>query len=326
MVDKLHNTALNALPRKQPSFFVRMAKQWNLQILVIPSIIFIFIFSYIPMYGILMAFQEFRLGDFPGLSTWAGNYGFKQFISLFKDPNFSRVLRNTVVISLLKMAINFPLPIIFAVFVNELRVNWFKRGVQTISYLPHFISWVVAARLMFDFFSADGGAVNEFLRALHIIDSPIPFFNKGEYYWAMAVVTDLWKELGWNSIIFIASIASVDAEMYEAADIDGATRVQKVWYITLASIRPTIILLFIFTVGGLLNANFDQAMMLTNQMSNAMLREYADIIDTYVYRVGISQSRFSFAAAAGVFKAIINFALLVGANKLADKFGESALF
>ncbi|MGI6689416.1 MAG: ABC transporter permease [Christensenellales bacterium] len=313
----------SAVMRRQPSFFRRMIQQWDLQILVLPSILFIIIFSYIPMYGIVMAFQEFRLGDFPSASAWVG---MKQFRSLVSDPNFSRVLRNTVVISLLKLCINFPIPVIFALFVNELRVGWFKKTTQTISYLPHFISWVVAARLMFDFFSSDGGAINEVLLSLGFIDAPIPFFNRGEYYWPLAVITDMWKEMGWNSIIFIAAIASVDTQMYEAAEIDGASRVQKMYYITLASIRPTIILLLIFTVGGLLNANFDQSMMLTNQMGNKLMLEYADIIDTYVYRVGISQARFSYAAAAGVFKAVINFALLLGANMLANKLGESALF
>ncbi|MDR1599470.1 MAG: ABC transporter permease subunit [Oscillospiraceae bacterium] len=301
----------------------RFFAQWDLQLLVIPSILFVLLFMYVPMYGIVMAFQEFRLGDFPGLSQWVG---FKQFQALYKDPNFSRVLRNTLVISSLKLAINFPLPIIFALLINEMRGKTIKKTVQTISYLPHFISWVVAARLMFDFFSADGGAVNAALQALRLTDASIPFFNKGEYYWAMAVATDIWKELGWNSIIYIAAIAAVDPDLYEAAAIDGATRIQRVWYITLGTIRPTIVLLLIFTIGNLLNANFDQTMMLTNQMGNAMLRAYADIIDTYVYRIGISQSRFSFAAAAGLFKAVINFLLLLGANKLADRLGESALF
>ncbi len=313
----------NQMKASKKSLFSKWLNQWDLQVLVIPSILLVFLFSYVPMYGIVMAFQEYRIGDFPSMSEWVG---LKHFFALFQDPNFGTVLRNTLVISLLKMLINFPLPIIFAVFVNELRNKHFKKSIQTISYLPHFISWVVAARLMFDFFSTDGGAVNEFLMSLGLAKSPIPFFTQGGYYWFMSVITDLWKELGWNSIIFIAAIASIDMEMYEAADIDGATRLQKIWYITLASIRPTIILMLIFNVGGLLNANFDQAMMLTNQMSNAVLREYANIIDTYVYRVGLSQMRFSYAAAAGVFKAIINFGLLLSANFIAGKVGESALF
>ncbi len=295
--------------------------QMDLQILVIPSIIHIIIFAYIPMYGILMAFQEFQLGDFPGLSEWVG---FKHFGLLFNAPDFTRVLRNTVVISALKLVINFPIPIIFAILLNEIQGKRFKRSVQTISYLPHFISWVVGATLLFDFFAVDNGAVNSALVGLGFIERPIHFFGEGKLFWGMLVGTDLWKEVGWNSIIYIAAITSIDAEMYEAAEIDGAGRFAKMWHITVATIRPTIVLLFIFTVGGLLNANFDQIMLLTNQMQNAQLRSYADVIDTYVYRVGIRDTRFSYAAAAGLFKSIINFGLLLGANKVAAKFGEEA--
>jgi putative aldouronate transport system permease protein len=317
------NAARALTSRKQP-FFARFFRQWDLQIMVIPGIIFLLIFAYIPIYGVMMAFQEFRIGDFPGFSKWVG---LKHFTDLIvKDPKFLLLLRNTIVVSVLKLLVNFSAPIIFAVFINEIRKPRFKKSVQTISYLPHFISWVVAARLMFDFFSTDSGAVNEFLMLIRVIDKPIPFFLRGEYYWWMAVVTDLWKEIGWNSIIFLAAIASIDAELYEAADIDGATQVGKVWYITIASIRPTIVLLLIFTVGNLMNANFDQSYMLTNQMGNRLLLEYADNFDTYVLRVGIAQTRFSFASAAGLFKTVINFALLLSANKLADKLGETALF
>lgn len=301
--------------RKQ-SPFKKFRKQLDLQFLVIPSIILILIFSYIPMYGVLMAFQEFRLGDFPGLSEWVG---FKHFIQLFKDPSFALVLRNTVVISLLKLLINFPIPIIFAVLLNEITSTRFKKTVQTVSYLPHFISWVVAATLMFDFFSVDNGAVNNALMGLHLISRPIHFFGIGQYFWGMLVGTDLWKELGWNSIIFIAAITSIDPELYEAAEVDGAGRFARMWYITIAGIQPTIILLLILTVGNLLNANFDQIMMLTNQMGNAVLREYGDVIDTYVYRVGIQQARFSYAAASGLFKSAINIILLFMANGLARK-------
>lgn len=307
---------------KKSGFLRSFMKQADLQLLVIPSIIHIIIFAYIPMYGILMAFQEFQLGDFPGISQWVG---FKHFNLLFTDPNFGTVLRNTIVISLLKMLINFPIPIIFAVLLNEISRSNFKKSIQTISYLPHFISWVVGATLLFDFFSTDNGAVNFALQALGVIDSPIHFFGRGEYFWAMLVGTDLWKELGWNSIIYIAAITSIDGELYEAAGIDGANRYTKMWHITIASIRPTIILLFIFTIGNLLNTNFDQIMMLTNQMGNASLREFGDVIDTYVYRVGIREARFSYAASAGLFKALINILLLLGANKLASRW-ENSLF
>ncbi len=308
---------------KKTSKLSEFFAQWDLQIMVIPAIIHILVFAYIPMYGILMAFQEFRLGDFPGFSPWVG---FKQFAYFFSDPNFPKVLRNTLVINILKLVINFPIPIIFAVLLNEIRVLWFKKSLQTISYLPHFISWVVGATLLFDFFSVDGGAVNYILMTLGLVDKPIAFFGRGEYFWGMLVITDLWKEMGWSSIIFVAAITSIDAEMYEAADIDGANRYDKMWHITIASIRPTIVLLLIFTVGGIMNANFDQIMLLTNQMMNARLRDYADVISTYVYRVGIREMRASFATAAGLFQSIINFLLLLTANYLSGKFSESSVF
>jgi putative aldouronate transport system permease protein len=277
------------------------------------------------MYGVMMAFQTFRLGDFPGMSQWAGSYGFEHFLRLFTDPNFGIVMRNTLIISILKTVINFPMPIIFAVLLNEVRNKYFKKSVQTISYLPYFISWVVAATLLFDFFSVDNGAVNSALLALGIIDKPIHFFGVGEYFWGMTVITDLWKMIGWNSIIYFAAITSIDAELYEAAEIDGAGRYAKMWHITIATIMPTIILLFVFGIGGLLNANFDQIMMLTNQMGNPILRSYADVLDTYVYRVGLSGGRFSYGAAAGLFKSLVNIALLLIANKLAAKTGNEVI-
>lgn len=321
-VSKTNGAAIRPAPKKR-GFFKRAFEQWDLQVLVLPGIILLIIFSYLPMYGLIMAFQEFHMGDFPGMSEWVG---LKQFQSLFADPNFFRTLRNTLVISLLKLSVGFVCPIVFAVFLNEMRRSGIKKTVQTVSYLPHFISWTVCALMMFDFLSIDGGAVNEFLMWAHLIDKPIGFFQDGKFFWGIALFTDIWKELGWNSIIYISAMAGVDAEMYEAADIDGATRAQKMWYITIKAIKPTIVLLFIMNVGGVLNANFDQIMMLTKNMGNAMLTEYADVIDTFVYRMGMNMGRFSFATAAGMFKAVINFALLLGANWIAGKAGENALF
>ena len=232
-------------PRKKASFFARAIEQWDLQILVIPGILLLFVFSYIPIYGLVMAFQEYRLGDFPGQSEWVG---FKQFIMLFTDKNLPMVLRNTLAISGLKLTIGFVCPIIFAVFLNEMHHDLTKKVIQTVSYLPHFISWTVCATLLFDFLKVDGGAVNEILLATGLFKEPIDFFGRGDLFWGLALVSDIWKELGWNSIIFISAMAGVDAEMYEAADIDGATRAQKMWHITIKAIKPTIVLLFIMNV------------------------------------------------------------------------------
>ena len=317
------NPSTASTPRKKPGFFKRAIEQWDLQLLVIPGILLLFVFSYIPIYGLVMAFQEYRMGDFPGQSEWVG---FKQFIALFTDKNLPRVLRNTLAISGLKLTIGFVCPIVFAVFLNEMHRDGIKKVIQTISYLPHFISWTVCATLLFDFLKADGGAVNELLVGLHLINEPIDFFGRGDLFWGLALISDTWKELGWNSIIFISAMAGVDAEMYEAADIDGATRAQKMWHITIKAIKPTIVLLFIMNVGGILNQNFDQIMMLTKQLGNPMLKETANVIDTYIFQVGISQNRASFGTAAGLVKSLINFVLLIGANTIADKAGENALF
>lgn len=317
------NPSTASTPRKKPGFFKRAIEQWDLQLLVIPGILLLFVFSYIPIYGLVMAFQEYRMGDFPGQSEWVG---FKQFIALFTDKNLPLVLRNTLAISGLKLTIGFVCPIVFAVFLNEMHRDGIKKVIQTISYLPHFISWTVCATLLFDFLKADGGAVNELLMALHLIQEPIDFFGRGDLFWGLALVSDTWKELGWNSIIFISAMAGVDAEMYEAADIDGATRAQKMWHITIKAIKPTIVLLFIMNVGGILNQNFDQIMMLTKQLGNPMLKDIANVIDTYIFQVGISQNRASFGTAAGLVKSLINFVLLIMANTIADKAGENALF
>jgi len=308
---------------KKHNVFKRMLQQWDLQILILPGIIFIFVFMYIPMYGILMAFQHYRLGDMPGFSDWAGLEYFRQLLA---DPFFPRVVRNTIVMSLLRIGIGFPMPILFALILNEVRIAKFKKPVQTISYLPHFISWVVASALFFDLLDADNGVINNGLLALGLIKDPILFFGRSQYFWAIATVTDIWKTVGWNAIIFIAAITSVDPELYEAAAIDGAGRIKRIWYITLQCILPTIVILFILTIGSLLTSNFDQVYMLTNQMGNSSLMERADVIDTYIMRVGLSNMRYSFAAAAGFFRTIVNFSLLLFANWMANRYGGRGLF
>ena len=300
-----------------------MRLQWDLQLLILPGILFIFVFMYVPMYGILMAFQDYDLGDMPGFSPWAG---FKYFQQLIDDPFFPRAIRNTIVMSLLRICIGFPMPIIFALILNEVKITKFKKPVQTVSYLPHFISWVVASALFFDLLSADTGIINNTLLALGWIERPILFFGRSQYFWGLATVTDIWKTIGWNAIIFIAAITAVDPELYEAAAIDGAGRLARIWYITLQCILPTIIILFIFTIGSLLSANFDQVYMLTRQGNNASLMEHADVIDTFVLRMGLRGMRYSFAAAAGFFRTIVNFSLLLIANWLANRYGGRGLF
>ena len=309
--------------KKNRPFFIRMAKQWDLQLLVLPAIIYVIIFNYIPMYGIVTAFQEFRLADTFGRSEWVG---LQHFRTLWNDPFFPRLMRNNLVMGGLRIVIGFPLPIIFALLLNELRNQKFKKVTQTISYLPFFISWAVAATLMFDFFSIENGAVNELLIRLRIIDEPRHFFGNSRYFWGIFIGTHVWKQIGFEAIIFVAAITSIDTEQYEAAEIDGAGRFQKMWYITIAGIMPTIIILFILTVGQLMATSFDQIMMLTRMMDNSLLRETADILQSYAFRIGIGARRFSFGAAVGLYTTIINFSLLLIANWISRRTSDTSLF
>ena len=309
-------------PKRKP-IIKQIFLQWDLQLLVVPAIIYVIIFNYVPMYGIITAFQQFRLGDTFGLSEWVG---LEHFRVLFNDPNFPRLIRNNLVMGFLRIFIGFPLPILFAVMLNEIRLSSFKRVTQTISYLPHFISWAVAAALMFDFFSIDGGAVNEALIRFGFIESPLNFFGNPRYFWGLFIGTHVWKQLGWDAIIFVAAITAIDQEQYEAASIDGAGRIAKMWHITIAGIKPTIIILFILTVGSLMATSFDQVMMLTRMMTNSVLRETADILQSYTFMTGLSQRRFSFGTAVGLFTTIINFTLLIGANWVARRKSETSLF
>lgn len=295
------------------------SKQKQLQMMVIPGIIFLLIFSYIPMYGIIMAFQNYQIGDTVGLSQWVG---FDNFIAFFKDPNFLLLMRNSIGISLLKLIIGFPAPIILAIIMNEVKGKFFTKFAQTASYLPHFISWVAVYGIVYEFLSIDGGTLNTILSALHLIKEPILFLGEPKYFWGILVASDMWKEVGWSAIIYIAAITSIDQTMFEAADIDGAGRFSKIWNITLPCIKPTILILLIFAVSGILNAGFEQILL----MQNPAVSNVSQIIDTYVLKIGISEFRFSFATAIGMFKSVIAIVLLFTANQISRKVSETSLW
>ncbi|WP_420808740.1 ABC transporter permease [Bacillus salacetis] len=291
--------------------------QWQIQSMVWPGIILVFVFAYIPMYGILMAFQDYNI--FKGIfdSEWVG---MKHFVMFFESPEFFTVMRNTVVISLLKLLIGFPAPIILALMLNEVRNQLFKRSIQTVSYLPHFLSWVIVAGFVGSILSTDNGSLNILLKELNIIDEPINFLSIPEYFWTIIVATGVWKEIGFGSIVYLAAIAGVNPQLYEAAAIDGAGRLKQIFLITIPSIMPVILIFFILAIGNLLSAGFEDLLLLG---SNPILRDVSDVIDTYVYRVGILNNRFSYATAVGLFKAIISVGLLVIANRFSRRMGTS---
>lgn len=298
-----------------------MQKWWNqryLQFMVLPGILWMLIFNYIPMGGIIIAFKKFKITKPISEAPWVG---LKYFIEFFEDTNFADIMTNTIGISLLKLAIGFPLPIIFALLINEIRNLKFKKVAQTISYLPHFLSWVVLGGIMVTWLAKDG-VINDFLVAIHVLKEPVSFLGEPKYFWWIALISDSWKELGWSAIIYLAAITSVDQQMYEAATVDGATKLQKIWYITLPSISGTIAIMLIMQVSGLLNSNFDQILILKNQINVSR----SQVIDTYVYQVGMTMGKYSYATAVGLFKSVIALILLLISNKTCKKLLGRSLY
>ena len=309
-----------AVPFKRPSrFWLRLWRQWGLQLMVIPGILWMLIFNYLPMGGIMMAFKNFRLSY---KSIFQGAWlGFDNFSEFFRDDYFTVTMVNTLGISVLRLLIGFPLPILFALLLNELRNMRFKKIVQTVSYLPHFLSWVVLGGIMITWLSKSG-VINDVLVGLHVLKEPVSFLGKPSYFWGLALISDTWKELGWSAIIYLAAIASVDQEMYEAATVDGASRFKKMWYITLPAIKGTVMILFILAVSGVLNSNFDQMLIL----KNALNAERATVLDIYVYEMGMGKGRFGYATAIGLFKSVIGTILLLSANAFSRRVQGRSLF
>lgn len=300
----------------------RQGKQWKeqlaVQTMVWPTLIFLFIFSYIPMYGIIVAFKDYSV--FTGLagSNWVG---FKYFIEFFTDSNLGDVLRNTLCINLLALVFSFPAPILLALLLNELKVGLFKKTAQTVSYLPYFLSWVIFGGIFMEILSPSG-VLNAALSALGILSEPYNFMAHGEHFYAIFTVISIIKGVGYNSILFVAAIAGVDQEMYEAAEIDGCTRIQKMWYITLPAIMGTVVIMLIFQISNILNTGFEQILIFQNSLNMA----YTETLDTYVYKIGMMQSRFSYATAVGLLKSVIAVVLLLAANKTSKKITDKGLF
>ncbi|WP_426448408.1 ABC transporter permease [Paenibacillus sp. S-38] len=311
------------LAGREPGVWQRFVQQWDYQSMILPSIVFLIIFSYIPMWGVLLAFKEYDLFTGFAASPWVGTLHFRMF---FESPEFWLILRNTLCISLLKLAVGFPAPIVLALMLNEVAHMAFKRIVQTITYIPHFISWVVVSGLVFSMLAVDGGPVNGLLLQLSLIDQPVNWMSVPEYFWAILVSTGVWKEIGFGSIVYLAAIAGIDPALYEAASLDGAGRFKQIFLITLPSIAPVIIIFLILGVGNILNAGFEDILLLTQNLNNGILMPYAEVIDTYVYQMGIINQRFSYATAAGLFKSVLSVLLLLIANLTARKLGQASLW
>lgn len=293
-------------------------KQKYLQLMTLPGILFLIIFSYIPMYGIVIAFKNYKITRTIAASPWVG---LEYFRELFGVKEFAGIIGNTLAISGLKLLAAFPLSILFALLLNEIRHSVFKRIVQTVSYLPHFLSWVILSGIIIPWMS-ESGFLNETAILLGLLKEPVAFLASPKYFWSIAVITEVWKETGWSAIIFIAAISGVDPQIYEAATLDGIGRFRRMWSITVPCISGTIAMLFILNVGGLMGSNFDQIFILKNVLNTAR----AQVIDTFVYETGIKLGRYSYATAAGLFQSVVALALLLTANGVSKKLRGDALF
>ena len=297
----------------------RRAKRYRLlYLLLLFPLASLFIFDYIPIYGVTIAFKDYRFSRGILGSPWND---FWHFRILFQDYYFGRILRNTIVISLLRLGFGFPAPIILAILLNEVRSTAFKKSVQTISYLPYFMSWVVLASIVIEVFSPQRGLPAYFYRLLDI--EPVPnVFTDPTLFLPMLISTGIWQGVGWGSIIYLAAMSSIDPELYESAAIDGVSRLQAAWHITVPSLLYVMVILFILQLGQLLNAGFDQIF----NLYNPLVYEVSDIIDTYVYRKGFEERKYDFATAVGLFKNGVGVILIVGANLIIRRHSEYGLW
>jgi putative aldouronate transport system permease protein len=289
----------------------------HLYILLIPGILFFIIFRYIPLYFNIIVFMDYNPYQGVTGSPWVG---FEHFINLFTDPYFFRLLSNTLIISILNLVFFFPLPIIIALLLNELRSNTYKRVIQSIIYIPHFISMVIVASITYVFLTTSGGILNEIFVMLGM--EKIPFLTDPNWFRPMIVLQTIWKETGWGTIIFLAAIAGIDPALYEAAVMDGASRATRMFKITLPLMMPTIIIMLILQLGRILSTGFEQIFL----MRNSINVDVAEVFDTFVYYTGLKGGQFSFATAISLFKSVVGLILVIFANKLARKYSDTSLY
>lgn len=310
------NRLLNS---RRKSFWHKVKANRARLLMFLPGFLFILVFSYGPMYGLILAFKDFNIGKGILGSPWVG---FKHFETFFSSTSALTALFNTLKISLLKLLFNFPAPILLALMLNEMRPGPIKKVAQTISYLPHFISWIIVAGILSSLLSPSTGTINYIIKALG--GQPILFLTDTKWFRPILIISGIWKEIGWGSVVYLAALCSIPAEQYESAKIDGANRFQRLCYITLPSMKGIVSIMLLMQAGNIMNAGFDQVF----NLYSTSVYEVGDIIDTYVYRVGIGQMMYSFNTAVGLFKSVVNFALVLAVNMVTKKLndGESVLY
>ncbi|GLO66749.1 MULTISPECIES: sugar ABC transporter permease [Oceanobacillus] len=286
-------------------------------LMILPGIVYFFIYKYLPMSGLVISFQDYK--PYLGISgsDWVG---FEHFERLFTSPDFWMIFRNTLILFALQIIIFFPIPIIISLMLNEVRHSLYKRGIQTLIYIPHFMSWVVIVSISYVMLTLDGGIINSLIEYFGF--EKINFLMNEEWFRPMYILQVIWREAGWGTIIFLAAITGVDPQLYEAAKMDGANRLRQMWHITLPAIRSVIIIMLILKIGDVLELGFEHVYLLLN----ASNREVGEIFDTYVYTAGLQQGQFSYSTAVGFFKGVVGLILVIFANRLAKRFGEEGIY
>lgn len=303
--------------RKKKTGWTYFLTNRYLYLLLVPCVVYFIVFNYVPMYGLVLAFKEFKFSKGIVGSAWVGLENFRY---LFNLDAFYKVLRNSLTLSLLKLVIYFPIPIILTIALNEIPFIRFKRISQTMLYLPYFISWVVIGGILVNLLSPSWGIINSVIRTFG--GEPVFFLGSAKYFRGIAIVSNIWKNVGWDTIIYLAAITAINPELYEAATVDGASRLQRIWHITLPGIKGTIMILLLLTIGNIMNNGFEQIFMLQNASNLAV----SEVFETYTYRLGIINGRFSFATTVGLFSSVVGFTLLILANTVAKLTGEEGIF
>lgn len=305
---------------KKPNYRAYIKRYWQLYLLLVLPLVYLLVFKYFPMNYILIAFKKYSIVQNVWEMPWAKNNGLEYFIKAFKSKDFIHALRNTLMLNLLDLVAGFPMPIIFALILNELCFKKFKRVVQTIAYMPHFLSWVIIYGLALQLFAPSTGLINMLLNKIGL--ESIPFLNDSAHWVATYVGLGVWQSFGWNSIVYLAAIAGISPELYEAASVDGAGRFKKMWHITLPGIKSTIVVLLVMSLGNILGSSFDRPFAL----QNTLVMDVANVISTYVYKVGVKGLQFSLTTAVGLFQSVVGVIFLLMANFIARRLGERGIW
>lgn len=306
-----------SLEGSRQSLGARMLKNWQLYLMFLPVLAFFLIFHYAPMYGVQIAFKDFSGAKGIMGSPWVG---FKHFQRFFNSFNFGEVIWNTLSISLYSLVVGFPVPILLALMLNEVRCKWFKKTVQTVTYAPYFISTVVMVGMITLFLSPSAGIFNQARQALGL--ETINYMYEPKYFKTIYVITGVWQNAGWGSIIYLSALGGVDPALHEAAMVDGASRLKRIWHINLPAILPTISIMLIMNCGSLMSVGFEKIFLMMNDLN----RSSAEVISTYVYKTGLLKSQYSFSAAIGLFNSVINFIMLFTVNTIVKKMDQTSLF